>query len=202
MIAAAAYRLGKCLSLASCSAFLGNLQGTDCAGRAWACLRSNTRDDCCRRLRGSGDGVIGFHGLTPTAKCGRRIRGLLEPPGWRPGTILFLSPLGKCLSLASCSAFLGNLQGTDCAGRAWALGSTPGMIAAALRGSGDGTALFHGLTPTAKCGRRIRGLARTPGLAPGDYLFKKSFPLQCCDFGEPREPRLAWLTRKRYRATL
>ena len=26
-----------------------------------------------------------FHGLTPTAKCGRRIRGLLEPPGWRPG---------------------------------------------------------------------------------------------------------------------
>ena len=75
----AGHRLGKCLSLASCSAFWGNLQGTDCAGRAWACLRSNTRDDCCRRLRGSGDGVIGFHGLTPTAKCGRRIRGLLEP---------------------------------------------------------------------------------------------------------------------------
>ena len=50
----AGHRLGKCLSLASCSAFLGNLQGTDCAGRAWACLGSNTRDDCCRRLRGSG----------------------------------------------------------------------------------------------------------------------------------------------------
>ena len=73
------HRLGKCLSLASCSAFLGNLQGTDCAGRAWACLGSNTRDDCCRRLRGSGDGAALFHGLTPTAKCGRRIRGLLEP---------------------------------------------------------------------------------------------------------------------------
>ena len=136
----AGHRLGKCLSLASCSAFWGNLQGTDCAGRAWACLRSNTRDDCCRRLRGSGDGAIGFHGLTPTAKCGRRIRGLLEPPGWRPGTILFKNSfpprsvvilarishrgaghrLGKCLSLASCSAFWGNLQGTDCAGRAWA----------------------------------------------------------------------------------
>ena len=26
-----------------------------------------------------------FHGLTPTAKCCRRIRGLLEPPGWRFG---------------------------------------------------------------------------------------------------------------------
>ena len=35
-----------------------------------------------------------FHGLTPTAKCGRRIRGLLEPPGWRPGIIIqkILSP--------------------------------------------------------------------------------------------------------------
>ena len=34
-------------------------------------------------LRGSGDGAIGFQWLaprlTPTAKCGRRIRGLLEP---------------------------------------------------------------------------------------------------------------------------
>ena len=29
-----------------------------------------------------------FHGLTPTAKCGRRICGLLEPPGWRPGIFL------------------------------------------------------------------------------------------------------------------
>ena len=45
----AGHRLGKCWSLASCSAILGNLQGTDCPGRAWACLGSNTRDDCCRR---------------------------------------------------------------------------------------------------------------------------------------------------------
>ena len=45
--------------------FWGNLQGTDCAGRAWACLGSNTRDDCCRRLRGSGDGAIGFQWLAP-----------------------------------------------------------------------------------------------------------------------------------------
>ena len=29
-----------------------------------------------------------FHGLTPTAKCGRRICGLLEPPGWCPGIFL------------------------------------------------------------------------------------------------------------------
>ena len=29
-----------------------------------------------------------FHGLTPTAKCGRRICGLLKPPGWRPGIFL------------------------------------------------------------------------------------------------------------------
>ena len=37
-------------------------------------------------------------------------------------------------------------------------------------------ALFHGLTPTAPCGRRIRGLIRTPGLAPGDYLFENRSP--------------------------
>ena len=43
------------------------------------CLRSNTRDDCCRRLRGSGDGAIVFHGLTPTAKCCRRFAAPLEP---------------------------------------------------------------------------------------------------------------------------
>ena len=29
-----------------------------------------------------------FHGLTPTAKCGCRICGLLEPLGWRPGIFL------------------------------------------------------------------------------------------------------------------
>ena len=48
----AGHRLGKCLSLASCSAFWGSLQDTDCAGRARACLRSSTRDDCCRRRNG------------------------------------------------------------------------------------------------------------------------------------------------------
>ena len=37
-------------------------------------------------------------------------------------------------------------------------------------------ALFHGLTPTAPCGRRIRGLIRTPGLAPEDYLFENRSP--------------------------
>ena len=71
--------LGKVFVFGILQRFFGSLQGTDCAGRAWACLRSNTRDDCCRRLRGSGDGTALFHGLTPTAKCGRRIRGLLEP---------------------------------------------------------------------------------------------------------------------------
>ena len=49
----AGHRLGKCLSLASCSAFWGSLQDTDCAGRARAWLRSNTRDDCCRRRNGT-----------------------------------------------------------------------------------------------------------------------------------------------------
>ncbi len=29
--------------------------------------------------------------LTPTAPCGRRFRGLLEPPGFRPGIIYFKS---------------------------------------------------------------------------------------------------------------
>ena len=29
-----------------------------------------------------------FHGLTPTATCGRRLGGFLEAPGWRPGDYL------------------------------------------------------------------------------------------------------------------
>ena len=61
----AGHRLGKGLSFASCGAILGSLQGTDCAGRALACLRSNTRDDCCCRRRGSGDGAIVFQWLAP-----------------------------------------------------------------------------------------------------------------------------------------
>ena len=63
---------------------------------------------CCRRLRGSGDGaanihgpptrlggwrpgsfdLANIHGLTPTAKCGRRIRGLLEPRAGARGIVL------------------------------------------------------------------------------------------------------------------
>ena len=54
----AGHRLEKCLSLASCNAILGNLQGTDCPGRAWACLGSNTRDDCCRRRNGTSNSSI------------------------------------------------------------------------------------------------------------------------------------------------
>lgn len=30
-----------------------------------------------------------FHGLTPTTICCRRIRGSLEPSGWRPGTVFY-----------------------------------------------------------------------------------------------------------------
>ena len=48
---------------------------------------------CCRRLRGSGNWNIPFHGLTPTAKCGRRIRGLLEPPGLDPGDYHYNNPI-------------------------------------------------------------------------------------------------------------
>ena len=43
------------------------------------------RGGVLRRLRGSTFELPLFHGLTPTAKCCRRIRGLLEPPGWRSG---------------------------------------------------------------------------------------------------------------------
>ena len=42
----------------------------------------------CHRLRGSGEGATLFHGLTPTAKCGRRIRGLLEPRAGARGIVL------------------------------------------------------------------------------------------------------------------
>ena len=66
---------------------------------------------------------IGSMGLRPRLSADAAFAAYSNP-GLAPGGILSL--LGKCLSLASCSAFLGNPQGTDCAGRAWAcLGSVP-----------------------------------------------------------------------------
>ena len=90
--------------------------------------------------------------------------------------------LGKCLSLASCSAFWGNLQGTDCAGLAW--DRTPGMIAAAAYAA-------RGMEPPFSMGLRPRLSADAafaafwnPGLAPGGLSFKNPVPRQRCDFGE------------------
>ena len=61
-----------------------------------AYLRANTRDDCCRRLRGSGDRVAGFHGLTPTAKCCRRFAAPLELRAFARG-LSSLKILSTCL---------------------------------------------------------------------------------------------------------
>ena len=108
--------------------FLGGLPGTDCAGHALAWSTSNAGDDCCRRLRGSGSGAIGFHGLTPTAKCCRRFAARFEPPGWRPGliakkipSVLRIVVLGRTAYMAPGRRpggfFWGGLPGAGGAGR-------------------------------------------------------------------------------------
>ena len=43
--------------------------------------------------------------------------------------------------------------------------------------------VFHGLTPTAKCGRRLRGLTGTRGLAPGTVYPIIDGPTLCRDSG-------------------
>ena len=55
----------------------GSLQGTDCAGRIRAYLRSSTRDDCCRRRNGTSN----------SSKVYRRPVGSI--------TVLFMSVLYK-----------------------------------------------------------------------------------------------------------
>ena len=62
------------------------------------------------------------------------------------------------------------------------------MIAAAAYAAPGGWGYrFHGLTPTAKCGRRIRGLLEPPGWRPGDCHLKFLSAWQCCDLGESGE---------------
>ena len=63
---------------------------------------------------------------------------------------------------------------------------TPGRVAAAAYAA-RGSCCFHGLTPTAKCCRRLRGSNRTPGLAPGGLSFNSPVSRQCCGLGESGE---------------
>ena len=48
---------------------------------------------------------------------------------------------------------------------------------------------FHGLTPTAKCCRRIRGSTGTPGLAPRDDPIYSVAPTQLRRLGQEYSPR-------------
>ena len=142
-------------------------------------------------LRGSGDGAAAFAAYSN--------------PGLAPGDYSMNPvPLGIVFVFSILQRYLGEPSGYRLR---WAcLGSnTRDDCCRRLRGSGDGAIGFHGLTPTAKCGRRIRGSTRTPGLAPGDYLFKNSFPPRSVVIlGRAVKPRLAWLTRGNvpYRSSL
>ena len=94
-----------------------------------------------------------FHGLTPTAKCWRRVRGSVGTPGLAPGGLsLFISSPIRRMAIWE--------EGLSVEHRAVAA-----YAAQLLRRA------FHGLTPTAKCWRRIRGSSGTPGRAPGDYHY-------------------------------
>ncbi len=94
----AGHRLGKGLSLASCSAFGRSLQGTDCAGCARVCSEANARDDCCRRLRGSGGGAIGSMGLRPRLSAAAAFAAYWNPRADARGIVIYL----KILSVRRC----------------------------------------------------------------------------------------------------
>ena len=135
---------------------------------------------CCRRLRGS-TLRRAFHGLTPTAKCCRRVRGSVGTPGLAPGDYHYLNRRrsgvwqllrqGLSVGLSAAAAFAAQ----HCA--ELSMGSRPRLsAAAAFAAQRDGGIRFHGLTPTAKCCRRVRGSVGTPGLAPGDYHYLNRRP--------------------------
>ena len=57
------------------------------------------------------------------------------------------------------------------------MGSRPRLsAAAAFAAQRDGGIRFHGLTPTAKCCRRLRGSVGSPGLTPGGLPIKNPVP--------------------------
>ena len=60
------------------------------------------------------------------------------------------------------------------------------MIAAAAYAARGDDSVIHGLTPTAKCGRRIRGFLEPRAGAPGDYHLKICPPAVSWFRGERR----------------
>ena len=158
-----------------------------------------------------------FHGLTPTAKCGRRIRGLLEAPGWRCGdhTPSNCRPcvvscfqgqrswVGWCCGEWCCRRLRGStltlkfsmgLRPRLSADAASRLTGSPGL---APRGLFSDTAAFAarlelpGWRFGEWCWRRIRGSAGTPGLMPGGCLFENRCPTMLRGFGVLPRPT-AW----------
>ena len=94
-----------------------------------------------------------FHGLTPTAKCGRRIRGLLEPPGWRFGGIIHQ----VIVAPAWCPVFR-----DTAAGSAGASGRGAAAAYAAYwnpRAGASGIAYLRIVAPAAGCGFGEGGVA-------------------------------------------
>ena len=151
-----------------------SLQGADWGGRGPAGLRSNTADDCCRRLRGSGLGIrfpwAYAHGyLLPP------LRGSIGIPVLTPG-VLFLESSGCGLGWARCGGFESEFHRQ--------LLTPPTRL-------GGRDIRIHGLTPTATCCRRFAA-PLDPVLAPGDQVF---FP------EETRIHRIDRINRARSRCT-
>ena len=126
-------------------------------------------------------GIRAFHGLTPTAKCCRRLRGSVGTPGpalgdyhylnRRPSGVWQFLRQGLSVGLSAAAAFAAQ----HCA--ELSMGSRPRLSAvAAFAAQRDGGIRFHGLTPTAKCCRRLRGSVGTPGPALGDYHYLNRRP--------------------------
>ena len=103
------------------------------------------------RLNGVGASVS--MGSRPRLSAAAAFAAPLEPRAGRRG-------IKRILSRPQCRDFgeSGSLQ----------FGAAELCAVAAFAAQWSGGIRFHGLTPTAKCCRRIRGSTRTPGLVPGD----------------------------------
>ena len=178
---------GKVFIFSTLQRCVGSLQGTDCAGRIRAYLRSSTRDDCCRRLRGSGVELSGSMGLRPRLSADAAFAAYSNPR-LAPGDYSMNPvPLGKAFVFTILQRCVGSLQGTDCAGRirAYLRSSTRDDCCRRLRGSGVELSGSMGLRPRLSADAAFAAYSN-PRLAPGDYSMNP-VPLQCRDFGESGE---------------
>ena len=124
---------------------------------------------CCRRLRGS-TLRRPFHGLTPTAKCWRRVRGSSGVPGLAPGGLsLFISSLIRRMAI-------------------WKEGLSVEHRAVAAYAAQHCAELSMGSRPRLSAGAAFAARLEPPGWRPGDYHYLYRRPSGAWQFGKRGSP--------------